>query len=316
MSDVIWSFATLQHWPPTLLTPVLTSVATTLQKGEEGFEAQHLSTMVWALARLECKPTRLLEQMAELAVAQCDDMNVQNCANLMWGFAKLGFEPTQLLPPLGARLMQPGMLSEAKPVEVADIAFAIGMLSMPEETGDALFEALCQRAAPGAALPDFSSRQLVVLLWCAARIKGAQAAESCPDGLVDAWVAAVRSAHEATPLLASDQRNLERSLAVMGIDASWVKRSEMLNAWRGASTDGAASGRRQTKTYTDEELRAAFDAIDTDKSGDIDTSELSAAIKAIDPTATDATIEQMLDFGDADGNRSVDFDEFKKLLMG
>ena len=66
VADVLWSFATLQHWPPTLLTPVLTSVSVQLEA--DSFQAQHLSTMVWALAKLECKPVRLLEQMEAQAV--------------------------------------------------------------------------------------------------------------------------------------------------------------------------------------------------------------------------------------------------------
>ena len=47
---MLWSSATLQHWPPRLLSPVLTGVVRGLQA--DAFEAQHLSTMAWALARL------------------------------------------------------------------------------------------------------------------------------------------------------------------------------------------------------------------------------------------------------------------------
>ena len=41
----------------------------------------------------------------------------------------------------------------------------------------------------------------------------------------------VKRRHAATPLLAKDSKELERALLSLGIDASWVKRSEMLNTW-------------------------------------------------------------------------------------
>ena len=102
VSDILWSFATLQHWPPTLLKPVLTSVAVQLEKGT--FEASHLSTVVWALAKLQCKPVRLLEQFEVQAAEKrtMGDMSLQNVANLLWGFAKLNYQPTALLAPLSA----------------------------------------------------------------------------------------------------------------------------------------------------------------------------------------------------------------------
>ena len=75
---------------------------------------------------------------------------------------------------------------------------------------------------------------------------------------------------------------------------------------------GAASARGVS--YSEEELRTVFDAIDTDGSGDIDLGELRAAITQISPDADEATIQKMLTIADADGSGEVDFDEFKKLF--
>jgi len=306
VADVLWSFATLQHWPPTLLTPVLTSVSVQLEA--DSFEAQHLSTMVWALAKLECKPVRLLEQMEAQAVPRLAAMNTQNCANLLWGFAKLNYKPSVLLPELSATLRAPGALEKAKPVEVADLMFALGLSSSPGKDTD-LVSALAACAAPGGALADYTSRQVVILIWAVAKIN---AAESLPEGLLDGWVSAVRTAHEATPLLAHDARNLERALGALGRDASWVKQSEMLNAWAGLAE--GRSRKAGARSYTDEEVRATFDAIDADKSGDIDLSELTAAIKAMAPTTDDKTVQKMLALADEDGNGDISFDEFRKLI--
>ena len=52
------------------------------------------------------------------------------------------------------------------------------------------------------------------------------------------------------------------------------------------------------------------------QSGDIGFPELQAAIKAINPSADDATIEAMLTVGDADGDGEVSFEEFKEIILG
>jgi len=307
VADVLWSFATLGHWPATLLKPVLTGVA--IQLEADAFEAQHLSTMVWALAKLSCKPTRLLEQMETRSIPRLAAMNMQNQANLLWGFAKLNYAPTALLPPLADSVVASGLLAEAKPVEVADMALALGLINDASCRHEPLLLSLASRAAPDAALPAFSSRQAVTLLWSFARLK---MTDILPEGRLDEWISAVRVAHEATPLLAADARNLERCLEALGMDSSWVQRSEMLNTWSDLANDSNRGG--ASRSFTEDELMAAFNSIDTDKSGDIDRNELTAAIKAINPSADDATIAKMLSFGDEDGDMQVSFDEFKQIM--
>ena len=63
--------------------------------------------------------------------------------------------------------------------------------------------------------------------------------------------------------------------------------------------------RRTSRDYTGDALRDAFSAIDTDKSGYIDFSELSAAIKKMDPEATEATVKGMIEFADTDDDKKV-----------
>ena len=369
VSDVLWSCATLQHWPAVVLKPLLTAVAellaatealsdkaaTSEAAGEEvvepevgeymakfeeatlraqdaevapadgaprAFEPQHLSTMVWALARLECKPTRLLERIEALAAGMTAGLNMQNCANLLWGFAKLNYVPVTLLPALADAMLErkATLIDGAKPVEVSDTAFALGILahdrrafadalggSAEMRAAKPLLLALAERASPDGVLGAFSSRQVVVLIWAFARLK---LTDELPAGRLDEWVSAVRVAHEATPLLARDARNLERSLEALGLDATWIKRSEMLNVWKELAAGRGGPGRE----FTDAELRNAFDVIDTDKSGDIDVSELTEALRAINPDADDATIDGMIALGDVDGDKEISFYEFKKIL--
>lgn len=313
INEVLWSFATLQQLPPMLLKPVLTAVAVTLGKSDdpkEAFEAHHLSTMVWSLARLETKPVRLLEQMEEQAIPLIGELDSQNCAMLLSGFARLNYKPSKLLPALSAHLIEGELLAKSKPVEVADIAQALSLIDKsPSEAAEhaQLLRALAVRAAPDTALSAFSSRQLVILTNTFTKFN---ATAALPEGLLDAWVDAIRTAHEERPMMSADAKSLEASLSSLGIDCTWIKRAEMLKSW----SDLSAGGQGIKREYTDEELLKTFQEIDTDKSGDIDQKELLSAIRAINPAASLDQIQTMLSFGDSDGDMAISFDEFKNII--
>jgi len=318
VSDMLWSLATLQHWPSWMLVPVLTAVNTELDKGT--FEAHHLTTTTWALAKLETKPVRLLEKIEAQVTPKLPTLGMQNLAQLLWGLATLKYEPTALLPALAPALTGSERLAKAKPVELATIAFALGELTQPGSDAcddacevwraDVLVE-LARVAAPGSAvLARFSSRQLVTMISVYAKLN---AVSALPEGQMDAWVAFTRKAHEARPLTSGDSRTLEAALDTLGINKDWVKRSEILNEWI-QSVDGVSGQRRVSRVYTEEELVAAFNAIDTDKSGDIDLDELRTAIRAIKTSSDDAAVEQMIAIADEDGSGTIDFEEFRLLM--
>jgi len=212
VSDILWAFATLQHWPPSMLRPVLTQVAVHLEAN--AFEAQHLALIVWAFAILELKPVKLLERIESAALGQLKYFNGQNCANLLWGFAKLNYKPLTLLGPMSQRLAEPAFLSAMKPVEITDAAYALAVVGTREAQGE-LMGAFATRALPDTLLSSFSSRQLVLLTWAFARMSVR------PEPLA-LWVAEIQAAHERQPLLAGDQRNLEVALERFGEDTTWL----------------------------------------------------------------------------------------------
>ena len=78
VSDILWAFATLQHFPATMLKPLLTQVAAHLEA--KAFEAQHLALIVWSFAVLELKPVKLLDAIDATALRQIHTLNPQNCA--------------------------------------------------------------------------------------------------------------------------------------------------------------------------------------------------------------------------------------------
>ena len=65
---------------------------------------------------------------------------------------------------------------------------------------------------------------------------------------------------------------------------------------------------------TDAALKEAFDAIDTDRSGTLEESELTEAIKRANPSATDETVKQLMKYADKDGDGSITFDEYCQIM--
>jgi len=181
------------------------------------FEPQHLSLIAWALAALQCKPTVLLDQIETQAIKQLPDFSMQNCANIVWAFAKLNYRASgELLPAVSEAVCRPGKLDHCKPVEASDLAFGVAVLGDAEVNRE-LMELLAARASASQQLEQFSSRQIITLIWSFARLKAAP-----PREPLDAWVAKLQGAHEARPLLIQDQRNLRRALDALGEPTAWL----------------------------------------------------------------------------------------------
>lgn len=221
IADILWSCGTMTEFPPLLLKPVLTQVAKYLEVG--GFEPQHLSIMVWSFATLGVKPVKLLEGIEARALENVKGFNTQNCANILQGAAKLKYPASDLLPAISSMLLQNGLVEQCKPVEVADLAFAVAMLddgaSSTRAQGEAppLLTALAGRARHSSNLAAFSSRQLVTVMWAYAKL------DLQPDGAaLGEWVAHVQQGHARTPLLAADLRNCDVALTKLGQDTAWL----------------------------------------------------------------------------------------------
>jgi len=69
------------------------------------------------------------------------------------------------------------------------------------------------------------------------------------------------------------------------------------------------------KLTPDQELKEAFKIFDADKNGSIDADELAIVMKALGEKLSKTEIEFMIKSVDLDGDKSIDFDEFKKLMQ-
>ncbi|KAL5334497.1 hypothetical protein BJX70DRAFT_378229 [Aspergillus crustosus] len=62
------------------------------------------------------------------------------------------------------------------------------------------------------------------------------------------------------------------------------------------------------------ELREAFAVFDKDKSGSISAEELRQVLQSIGDDVTDKDVDEMLQLADVNGDGSIDYEEFVKLM--
>ncbi|KAL8034388.1 hypothetical protein ABFX02_12G025100 [Erythranthe guttata] len=66
----------------------------------------------------------------------------------------------------------------------------------------------------------------------------------------------------------------------------------------------------------DAELKEAFDMYDKDKNGQISASELHAVLRSLGENCSVKDCGRMIESFDVDGDGSINFDEFKKMMTG
>ncbi|ORY93919.1 calmodulin 2 [Syncephalastrum racemosum] len=64
------------------------------------------------------------------------------------------------------------------------------------------------------------------------------------------------------------------------------------------------------------EYKASFDLFDKDGNGFIDSKELGAVMKSLNMTPSEGELKDMIQEVDADGNGTIDFNEFLTMLQG
>ncbi|XP_055329507.1 calmodulin-alpha-like [Paramacrobiotus metropolitanus] len=64
-----------------------------------------------------------------------------------------------------------------------------------------------------------------------------------------------------------------------------------------------------------EEYRAAFTVLDKDNDGNISTKDLSALMRVLGQDPTDIQLHDIINEVDIDGNGSIDFSEFLRLMV-
>jgi Ca2+-binding EF-hand superfamily protein len=335
--NILRSLALLQNWPKGLIKSLLLRIAEDLDAiaFQSTTNYGHLICSLGKLWTFSADPTSIVKKIETQAqLPRNENWRTDSIADMLEGFAAFSYFPSELLP----KLMQPLMLHVSRPdkrVSLLDMfrcIIAIGQLQtlgkleenqpsdfLERSRGwrDVLFT-MADRITSRNMLPRLSSKKIVSMIDVFDRFDMNQRQSFLlirmqKKGSLDAWLEQVRANHLDTPMPEKYQDMLERALSRLEIDVTWIRGSEMLTAWSNL-TSGQPS-RRTSDEYTDEQLLAVFDSIDTDNSGDIDEEELKTAIKSLNPDASDEIIVNMLGLADKDGNLAVSFKEFKTIMQ-
>ncbi|PPQ72208.1 hypothetical protein CVT24_002365 [Panaeolus cyanescens] len=69
------------------------------------------------------------------------------------------------------------------------------------------------------------------------------------------------------------------------------------------------------KSSQEDQLRAAFEVFDKDGNGEITLQELTQVMRSLGERLTDSELQQMMAAADLDGNKTISFNEFKKMMQ-
>jgi len=81
--------------------------------------------------------------------------------------------------------------------------------------------------------------------------------------------------------------------------------------WRSLGGFGTDEQRRPSKA----QLRAAFDALDSDGDGTLTVEEVAAGLAVSNPAVSLKGVQRMVDYADADNNGMIDFEEFSRVIL-
>ena len=71
---------------------------------------------------------------------------------------------------------------------------------------------------------------------------------------------------------------------------------------------------KRKKDKTLEDLKEAFDFFDRNKNGYIEAVELGVVMESLGYEVTDEELDDMINEADVDGNKTIDFEEFVRLM--
>lgn len=245
-SMILWAWATVDYTPP---SASVSGIALVVERNPGSLSPQAMANIVWALSKLHCVPTSLLESIADqaprflpispsdtrpstsgravLAAAKAPaHFKPQEISNLMGGFASLGFNPVTLWAPVEAFVAL--HIETYNLQDLAEILLSYAMQGQAP-VSKPFFDRMLLRAeallspptdaAPSQArpYPHASKTRFVTLtqvgklLWSLARmhLSGSLALAALPTRLIDRLVTELR---DRLPEFLDSPRALTRSL--------------------------------------------------------------------------------------------------------
>lgn len=113
------------------LTQVLQRLCARAMEMHDRFSLLEISTIVFAMARLGYRNTKLLHLFADLVAARMPEASPQVASNTVYAMGKLGFKSVTLLDAVCESI--PERLAMFKPQEIANLVYAFGQLEYRNE---------------------------------------------------------------------------------------------------------------------------------------------------------------------------------------
>ena len=128
------------------------------------FSPLEISTVVFALARLNYRNMRLLNAFADILTLRLNEASPQIISNTIYAMGKLGFKSRNLLESVASSC--PGRLGQFKPQELANLVYAFGQL---EYKNEAFLMALADHVPPR--LATFKPQELSITAYAYSQLR-------------------------------------------------------------------------------------------------------------------------------------------------
>ena len=152
------------HLSQTELNMVLQKISVKCVEIYDRFSPLEISTVVFALARLNYRNMRLLNAFADVLTARLAEASPQIISNTIYAMGKLGFKSANLLDAVAVNC--PGRLGQFKPQELANLVYAFGQL---EYRNDNFLLALADHVPPR--LSTFKPQELSITAYAYSQLR-------------------------------------------------------------------------------------------------------------------------------------------------
>jgi len=183
IANVLYAHARLHtlgrvHGGDRILAVLVARASAHAEKGAQDFNAQEVSNVLWALAKMEIgAPAQLLEAMETRALATAALWDPQGVANLFWAFAKMERTPSAaLLAAMGRQAVS--TVRAFTPQGVSSFMWSLGSLSAAPDPE--VLAAMDRRALE--IVQEFGAQNLANFMWAHARL-GARVSPELYDAL-------------------------------------------------------------------------------------------------------------------------------------
>ncbi|KAL7540172.1 hypothetical protein ACHAXR_009919 [Thalassiosira sp. AJA248-18] len=121
---------------------------------------KHLSQSIWAIGRLRLSDSSLIQDMIDIALCRCEQLNAREIANIVWGLSKVHGKPEVIRTMIQRLSTSPNLTKECTAQEAANMLFALGKLQIRDQEAFASLSSILRNR-----LHEANSQAIANALW-------------------------------------------------------------------------------------------------------------------------------------------------------